>query len=113
MPCKSRGLIDAVRSVQLLGGSIVVCSMSRVELRLVGRCQGRKAAGREGHRQSYGNKEEAGRQTLQDVRSKACSRRIKEDLRSALCSMLRSVVGEAEEEVSHVTQTTKARAGWR
>jgi hypothetical protein len=55
---KGGGVIDAIRSVQLLGGSIVVCSMWKVELRLVSWRQIRKAARRESHRQLYGTETE-------------------------------------------------------
>jgi hypothetical protein len=109
---RGKGLISTVRSVQLLGGSIVVFIMWKPELGLVSWCQVRQAARREGHRQSDGNREAAGRQTLQGVQNKECMPRTSGELKSALCSMLRSVVGKAEE-VSHVTQTTRARAGQR
>jgi hypothetical protein len=96
---KGRGLIDAARLVQLLiRNSIVVFSLWELELGRVGWRQGRKAARWEGHLQSEGNKEEAGRQTLHGTQSKECMPRTSGELRSALCSMLlRSVVGEAEE----------------
>ena len=86
-----RGLIDAVQSVQLLSQkSVVVSSLWEFELGRVGWRQGRKAARREGHRQSYGNREVAGRQTLQGVQSKECSPGTKEELMGALYSILRS-----------------------
>jgi hypothetical protein len=109
---KGKGLVSAIRSVQLLGGSIVVFSMWKLELGLAGWRQVRQAARREGHRQSDGNREAAGRQTLQGVQSKECMPKTSGELESALCSILRSFVGEAEE-VLQVTQTTRARAGQR
>jgi hypothetical protein len=90
---KGKGLISAVRSVQLLNGSIVVFSIWKLELGLVGWRKVRQAARREGHRQSDGNREAASRQTLQVVQSKECMPRTSGELKSALCSMLRSVVG--------------------
>jgi hypothetical protein len=82
---KGKGLISAVRSVQLLGGSIVVSSMWKLELGLVGWRQVRQAARREGHRQSDGNREAASRQTLQGVQSKECMPRMVGKLKSAPC----------------------------
>jgi hypothetical protein len=88
-PCRGRCLIDAVRSVQLLNGkSIIVFSMWKLELGQVGWHQGRKAARREVHRQSHGNKKVAGRQTVPDLQNKECLSGLRAELKGALCSML-------------------------
>jgi hypothetical protein len=104
---RGRGLVDVVWPVQFLGGSIVVYSMWKLGLRLVGWRQVRQAARREGDRQSDGSGEVAGCQTLQGVKSKERSPRTKEELRRALCSMLRSVVRLRRCRTSHKPQGTR------